>query len=363
MRLLSLSQLNYRNLRTPQLEFSAGINALIGANAAGKSNVLEAITLACSGDLSATPIQQLLNHQASEAFVRLRLEHSDGHSTISVGLTTGRKRLQLDGQTVRALDIARVAAAVRISPEDADLVHGAPARRRHYLDSLLSRLSMRYALLLREYLRVLEQRNALLKQASSDASSAIWDTKFLELANAIHDLRRRALLRIDALAQASYRDIAGGDKTLQVRLLNHDQDITQALQQSKAQERLRGMTLVGPHREDVLLELAGRSVQAFGSRGEARTTALALRIAEYQLLLERHGEAPLLLIDDVNAELDSQRRHYLLELAASTPQALVTGTEALPQAQHALNIADGYITNVTASTPTAAEKARNGQQA
>jgi DNA replication and repair protein RecF len=236
----------------------------------------------------------------------------------------------MDGQTVRAFDVAKVAAAVLITPEDTELVHGSPSSRRAFLDSLLSRLSLRYALILREYNRVVEQRNAALKN-HHDPTLEVWTSKFLELGEQISTLRERAMKRIAEIATASYHTIASDHKELGVLLqTNESASLAEALEKTRAEERARGITLIGPHRDELTLTLDGHSVQAYGSRGEARTTSLALRVAEYQLLLEKHGEAPILLLDDFTAELDAKRRAFVLELAANTPQAIVTGTEKPP---------------------------------
>ena len=334
MLLRSLSQLNFRNLVTPRIEFGAGITAVVGQNASGKSNLLDALYLGCTGELPSGKIVESVRIGESEGFVGVKLERDDGISTIEVGLAPGRKVVRLDGQTVRTFELARVAAAVLVTPEDTDLVHGSPSSRRAYLDSLLSKLSLRYALLLREYTRVVEQRNAVLKSHYSDPTLGVWTARFVDLGDEIMKLRERALGRIREIAETTYREIAGDGKMLSVQLASEADEaatLSERLETSRFEERTRGVTVVGPHRDDLTLALDGHSVQAYGSRGEARTVALSLRVAEYRLLLEKHSEAPVLLLDDFTAELDANRRAYLLELAASTPQAVVSGTEKPPQ--------------------------------
>jgi DNA replication and repair protein RecF len=343
--LRELTQLNYRNLLTPKLAFGEGINAVVGPNASGKSNVLEAVYLACSGELPGGRVAEAVRLGEQDGYVSVKLEHQSGTSLIQVGLTPGRKAIRLDGQLIRSFELVKVAAAVLITPEDAGLVHGSPSQRRHYLDALLSKLSLRYALMLREYIRVLEQRNAALKSPHADATLAVWSEKFVDLGQGLQHLRERAVKRIAELAAAAYNEIAADGKVLGVALQSGEgYDLQSALEASRAEERARGATVVGPHRDDLLLGLDGHSLQAYGSRGEARTAALALRVAEYQLLLEKHGEAPVLLIDDFTAELDQSRRRYLLELAAATPQTLVSGTEAPPEFKRCYRIDAGRLT-------------------
>ncbi len=347
MRLLTLSQLNVRNLVTARLGFPAGIVAVVGQNAAGKSNLLEAVYLACTGELAGGKTTETVRLGEEEAYVAAEIEHDEGVSQVEVGLAPGRKQIRIDGQAARAGDVARHVTAVLLTPEDADLIHGSPSGRRAYLDGLLGRLSPRYGALLREYHRVVEQRNALLRLAPSDPSLDVWTDRFLKLGTEIEALRERAVARLEPLAAEVYAEVAGpGAPVLGVALhRSHDKDsLAEALEDAAHEERARGVTPVGPHRDDLHLTLAGHSIQAYGSRGEARTAALALRVAEYRLLSEKHREPPILLIDDFTAELDERRRGYLLRLAASTPQVLVSGTEPPPRFDKLFQVAGGAVT-------------------
>lgn len=349
MRLRSLAQLNARNLRTPRLDFGSGVIAVVGRNAAGKSNLLEAAYLGCTGELPAGRVTDVVRHGEEQGYVAAEIEHDEGVSRVEVGLAPGRKQVRLDGQQARSLDVARVVSAVLLTPEDADLVHGSPSGRRAYLDGLLAKLSARYALLLREYQRVVEQRNALLKSAqgrhgADDPTLPAWTDRFIRLGTEIDALRDRAVARLAPLAADVYRDVAGcGDLAVTLARPREGADLAEALAAAAYEERARGVTPVGPHRDDLAITLDGHDLQTFGSRGEARTAALALRAAEYRLLSEKHGEPPVLLIDDFTAELDAHRRSYLLALTAETPQALVTGTEAPPRYDALFTIEDGEV--------------------
>lgn len=348
-----LTQLNFRNLLTPRVSFSPGLNVVTGPNGSGKSNLLAACYLTMTADLMFSRIADAVRLGEEEAFVSARFSHADGDSLVEVGLGPGRRLVRLDGNVVRAEQLAAVAAAVLITPEDSQLVHGPPAGRRAWLDSLLSRISQRYARLLREYTRVLSQRNALLRQGVHDDSLSIWTDSLGSLGSEIELLRSRALVRLQELSAGSYLRMTEGTtaperRRLTIRLQSEGRaPLPEALKASAGEERARGVTVVGPHRDDLLLELADASVQAYGSRGEARTVALALKTAEYRLLTERHGEEPVLLLDDFSAELDSQRRDWLLKLAASVPQAIATATEAPAglQAKNHLTIEAGTVTH------------------
>jgi DNA replication and repair protein RecF len=328
----SLSQLNFRNLDLADIAFPSGVSVITGANGAGKSNLLLACYLGLTGLMPFGRITDAVRLGETEAFVGARITHADGDSLIEVGLAPGRKNIRLDGQPVRVEELAARSAAVLITPQDADMVHGPPALRRAYLDSLLSRVSPRYARLAREYSKVLEQRNAMLRAGWFDSSLDVWTDRLIELGSVIEEMRERALDRLRELAQAAYLEIAGtavAARQLDLSLRSADRGpLAAALLASMAEERARGTTTVGPHREDLILELGRTSVQAFGSRGEARTVALALKVAEFQLLAAKHGEDPVLLLDDFTAELDPDRRRYLLRLLTDASQAIISGAEA-----------------------------------
>lgn len=343
--LRAVRQYAFRNLRTPELAFGPGVTAVVGPNAAGKSNLLDACYLAASADLPEGRIRDALRWGEEEGFVSGRIERRGGETEVHVGLAAGRKVVRLDGQAARRSDVARVTAAVRITPQDADLVHGGPSQRRGWLDDLLSRLSARYGALLREYAKVLEQRNAGLRAGAPSDLLAVFGDRLAELGDEIGDLRSRAVARAGDLAAGAYADVASGTKRFSLGLVRSqgDRPLAEALAASAAEERARGVTVVGPHRDDLDLGLDGRSVQTYGSRGEARTASLALRVAELRLLEDKHGESPILLLDDFSAELDADRRAYLLDLTGRRPQALVSGTEPPPHADRILRIAAGEV--------------------
>ena len=340
-----LRQYAFRNLTVPEVAFDPGVTAIVGPNAAGKSNLLDACYLAASADLPTGPVRDALRFGEPEGFVAAEIENRHGVVRIHVGLAVGRKALEVDGQKARTADVARVAAAVRITPEDAELIHGGPTGRRGWMDALLTRLSPRYGALTRAYGKVLEQRNAALRHGADGATTAAFGDRLAALGDEMVDLRRRLIARAGELARDAYRDVAGPDKEFSVRYApsQGERALAEALAASEPEERARGVTVVGPHRDDLLTELDARSVQTYGSRGEARTAALALRVAEHRLLHDVHEEPPVLLLDDFSAELDVDRRAFLLDLAENAPQALVTGTEPPPRSARVLRISAGEV--------------------
>lgn len=342
VQLLSLSTLNYRNLAGATLALPAGVVSVWGQNGAGKTNLLEAAYLVLTGLSEAGRLDHLVAQGEREAYVRAELERLDGLSVLEVGLGRGRRVMKVDGVKVRTTDLPR-GSAVWIRPEDSQLVLGAPGERRAYLDALLSRLSLRYAHQLGLYERNLAQRNAALR-AHEHWGMEVWDTKLSELGAQLMGLRRRVAVRLAELTQAAHAQL-GGTKVLELTLFETTTPETflTDLRRRRGEELARGSTVVGPHRDDLALRLGGLGASDFASRGEARTVALALRKAELDLLAERYSEPPVLLIDDFSAELDPGRRAFLLQLAASVPQAIVTGTEVAPGAAYTLHAVEGQF--------------------
>lgn len=343
MRLDSLSTLNYRNLAPCTLQFPAGVTGVFGENGAGKTNLLEAAYLALTGQTDVTRLEQLVQQGETEAYVRADLESAGSLSVQEVGLGRGRRQLKLDGVRVRTGDLPR-GSAVWIRPEDSELVFGSPSGRRAFLDSLLSRISARYAEHLARYERTVSQRNAALR-GGEEWAMHVWDEALVRLGSEIMAVRRRALVRLNELA-AEANAALGSRKPLTLSLTESTTPETYAhdLASRRAEELARGSTVTGPHRDDLVLTLGDFPASEYASRGEGRTVALALRRAELELLAERFGERPVLLIDDFSAELDPGRRAFLLDLAGSVPQAIVTGTDRAPGAALTLRAHSGRFT-------------------
>ena len=343
MILRSLQTLNYRHLEAAKLEFSSGLIAVVGGNAQGKTNLLEAAFVCLTGVLEVSRVETVIRLGEREAFVGAELMREDGITKLEVGLAKGKKLAKVDGVRVKTADLARHASAVLIRPEDADLVHGSPSQRRAFLDALVARMSPRYAQALQLYERTLAQRNAALK--SGGVGLEVWDARFSDLGTEIMRLRRRAVNKLRTLSQAAHSSLAGNSKKLELTLVETArlEDFHVHLNEKRREELARGSSAIGPHRDDLEIKLGNVLALDYASRGEARTIALAMRKAEFDLLSEKFGEAPVLLIDDFTAELDAYRRGFLLKLALSVPQAIVTGTEAPDHADKRFKIENGKL--------------------
>lgn len=347
MRIRSLRQLNYRNLLFPEQHFPAGVIAIAGENGAGKSNLLEALHLATTGELPGGRLADTVTSGETEGFVGIAFASQAGTREVTVGFAAGRRQVRLDNQLVTSAELAKHVTAVLLGPEDSDLVHGAPSGRRRYIDSLLTRISLRYALVMREYQRVLEQRNAILKSSGvHDPTFELWTDRFVQLGSELDEVRTRLLTRLHPLVQTVYQDVSGKGDDVATTLVHKREapDLAEAVLAHRSEEIARRVTVVGPHRDDVLFMLNGYPAATHGSRGEARSIALALKIAELRLLTEKHGEPPVLLIDDFTAELDSNRQQALLAVAAEAEQTFITGTSEAVGANVQYLIADGRLT-------------------
>ncbi len=344
MRLLRLRQKNFRNLSTPLFIPTAGLTTIVGGNAQGKTNLLEAIELALGGELR-NGMTERITFGESEAWVHAEIETQFGNSRLEVRLSREGREHKLNETPASLRELAQLPGAVLLGPDDLELVLGPPEERRRFLDVLLSRFSARYRSILNQYSRALQQRNAVLKSSfrpltprgrggeregkpgSIQASIGIWNHELVKYGSEILSLRRRMLAKLTPLAREAYRELAPGDLSLELSETVGPERFLGVLEDNLQDDLQRGVTSAGPHRDDLTILLSGREAARFGSRGECRSIALALRLAEHRLLWQHYEEAPLLLVDEWNSELDTRRREALLAYAQSLPQAILAGLE------------------------------------
>jgi DNA replication and repair protein RecF len=325
--------------------FGPGPHLIWGPNAAGKTSLLEAMVLLAWGRSHRTSADgELVRWGADLA----RVEGHIGSDVLEVAIvraatgSAGRKRIRVNGLGRRAAGLGARLRVVVFAPEEMLLIAGSPSLRRAVIDQLATAGSPAYADALATYGRTLQQRNGLLRSIREEGATrdelGFWDTAFLDSGAAIVIERRRLLgLLAGPLAEA-HAEIAP-DEAQEARLTlayatnapplpgeSPRDTLARRLAETADKEVWNGSTLIGPHRDDLVFEFAGRDLASFASRGQQRTAILALKLAELDLLTELDGRPPLLLLDDVFSELDPERRSHLVRRIAALPQAFVTTT-------------------------------------
>ena len=334
MYLARLRLRDFRNYARLDADFAPGMQLLLGDNAQGKTNILEAIylmaTLRSFRGVGGAP---MIRHAQKGYFVGGKVV-SQGEHEIKMYWSARERNLTLDGQPVRRLtDYLGVLRVVVFCTEDLQLVKGSARGRRRFLDLLLSQTHRAYLPLRQRYTQALRSRNALLRQSALDeAALESFSNELVKLGEEIIRLRRELAPKLSPLARLAYRRISHEAEELRFDYQpSVKKDFAVQLAQSRQRERVCGWTLVGPHRDDVQLLLNDRSIAQFGSEGQKRTLAIALKMAQAEYLTGIHGSPPILLIDDVMGELDAKRRSGFLPLLERAEQArgqvFLTATE------------------------------------
>ena len=353
MYLKSLHLRSFRNYVDRQIEFTARKTILVGNNAQGKSNLLEAVELLASlKSHRATRDRELVLDSAKAGQVEATVERAYGTSELSIVFRKqGGRTVAVNRETLRRqLDFLGVLNAVQFSSLDLDLVRGAPDARRSWIDGLLIQLEPVYSSILQQYNQVLKQRNALLKKiraARQDNKSSestadyepqlrLWDEQLAAAGSRVTRRRARVLARLAPLAQFWHQRISG-DEQLQVNYLPNvawteddpvkvQQAFLEKIENRRMVEQYQGKTVVGTHRDEIEFTINQTPARYYGSQGQQRTLVLALKLAELKLIEEVVGEPPLLLLDDVLAELDPHRQKQLLEVIGDRFQTIITTT-------------------------------------
>ena len=379
MELRSLSLVNFRNFVALDLKVPSGLVLFVGENAQGKSNLLEAVyMLALSKSYRSFADREVVSWQAAReggvTLVSGTVHRRDDQLDITVGLEYDlltpsdgavRKQIRVNGIPRRASELVGMLNAVLFSAGDLELVYGPPSVRRRYLDVMLCQVSRPYLRALQRYQHVLTQRNSLLRGIREGRASAteleFWDQSLCAEGSYILNARHEALASFGGHVSEMYRRLMGIDQDLTVDYVDtaplsgsagqeglHEK-FAQALASSRDQERALAQTVVGPHRDDLRLAVAGVELARSASRGQARLAALAMRLAEGVFLGQQRGEPPVLLLDDVFSELDERRRALVMEEAYSYPQVLVTTVSAdllaggCRRPSHQFRVVDGSV--------------------
>lgn len=381
MHIKHLSLYNFRNYREIELALESGVNLFVGRNGQGKTNLVEAIFYAATlGSHRVSGYLPLIRHEESSALIRLLAGFEDRENLLELELNTvGNNRTRINrSETPRARDALGMVTAVIFSPEDLDVVKRDPAQRRNFIDNLLVQLTPRLAGVMSDYERVLKQRNTLLKTSKGLASNspgletlAAWDESLVKLGAEIITHRMQLLDRLAEPLLSAYQSIADEKNNPSIRyrcsllanpLLDIDSQgsatylslsskseieilFSERILSAKTKELERGISLVGPHRDDLVLYLGDYPAKGFISHGETWSYALALKLASADLLRkESRAGDPVLILDDVFAELDANRRARLADLALAYEQVIITAAVA-EDVPKSLNARQVIVTN------------------
>lgn len=381
MRVTHLSLTDFRNYRSAEVPFAAGANLFVGRNGQGKTNLVESLGyLSTLGSHRVSSDQAMIRKGADSAIVRARIEHDGRELLVEVQLNrSSPNRAQVNRGAIKPRELPRYFSSVLFAPEDLALVRGEPGIRRRFLDQLLIQRSPRFSAIISDYERVLKQRNTLLKSARASrikpdqlGTLDIWDERLVALGTELIDARLDLVARLSEPVVAAYRSVAGDDHhprllpqlTIRGAHVDDDEDDADdsvtistgdtadvfrgALAAVRPKELERGLTLVGPHRDDVLFELNGLPAKGYASHGESWSFALALKLASADLLRQESSTGdPVLILDDVFAELDQARRRMLATAVAGYEQVLITAAvlDDVPEAlaAHTVRIEAGTI--------------------
>ena len=353
MYLKKLHLRSFRNYVDRQVEFTGRKTILVGDNAQGKSNLLEAVELLASlKSHRTTRDRELVLDTATAGQIEAVVERTHSTNELSIIFRKqGRRTVAVNRENLRRqLDFLGILNAVQFSSLDLDLVRGAPDSRRSWLDGLLIQLEPVYSSILQQYNQVLRQRNALLKKIRAvrqdeslgtvenfEPQLRLWDEQLASAGSRVTRRRARVIARLAPIAQAWHKRISSQTEQLEINYLpnvewieDNPETVQQAflnkINERRIVEQYQGKTVVGTHRDEIEFTINQTPARYYGSQGQQRTLVLALKLAELKLIEEVVGEPPLLLLDDVLAELDPNRQKQLLEVIGDRFQTIITTT-------------------------------------
>lgn len=369
----SIDLSNFRNIRRASLEFSGTFNFVYGKNAQGKTNLLEAIHLFSLGRSFRTRrSEEMVMFSEEYFFLRIRGVSDSGVSfTIDMGFEKcGGFRVTQDGRKLSGLsEIIGVIPSVIFTPQDVELASGPPAGRRLYIDYTAAQISPAFLSDLKEYRKVLRQRNTLLRSMMIEGrkghDAGAWDEMLIEKGAAVVRGRREVLERIDKAAWEIFHRIRPGGERLGLSYVcSFDQgeggtegELKESLGRCAEKERRKGYTLTGPHYDDMRIKLGDNELRRYGSQGQRRLAAIVLKMAQAVVIMERRAERPVVLLDDIFSELDDETAGKVRELLSDRYQSFITSPRDgdFPQDQK-----DALMMRVEEGVFTAFRKARKG---
>lgn len=340
----NLNITSFRNFDSCQLQFGDDINVLYGKNGSGKTNILEAVFVLLLGRSPRGAADQVMLKNSAD-FYRVQGDiniEDKSHEFAIAYQKGGRKKITIDKVTSRTSDLFEKCGAVSAAPEDVELLAGPPARRRDFINIYLSQASGRYIADMSDYQKVLAQKNAFLKQGNNHSETP-YDDLLIKYGSIIMLARNHFLKTISATATDYYKKIAGG-QTFSINYkpsvsfdLNQDKSeiienaFREKLDRYKEKEKILQTALVGPHRDDIEFCIGDLPARTHGSQGELRTAAISLKLAVFDYLKKIRKETPILLLDEIFAELDDNRKEILVELFGQFGQLFLTTASQIPE--------------------------------
>lgn len=350
MILKSLKLTNYRSYSEFYEEFDKQKIIIIGQNAQGKSNILEAINLiATSSSLRANKDSDLIKFSNEFAIMFANIKKVDEDLEIALQInSSGRRRLKINGVSKKApqADLIGNFFSVLFSSDDLYLIKGSPSSRRDWIDSLLTQVEPRYNPLIKNYQKATTQKNALLKQAKESGMPTnkliplldVWNDQIITLGSEIIFIRLNLLSDLEPIAKEFQNNISSGNEILDLKYissigadLTRDKDIlknlfAEKIKTSFSEEYARGQSVLGPHRDDITFFINEKEAKSFASQGQQRSIVLSIKLSELKVIEKKKNEIPVLLLDDVFAELDESRQDFLLHNLSPEIQTFITTT-------------------------------------
>jgi DNA replication and repair protein RecF len=337
--------IDYRNYKNAVLKFNKPIVVILGMNGQGKSNILEAICfLTTKTSFRARQLKEMIRWEKDQSILRGSLRSENRVDEIEVVIEEGGAQVLRNKVKEKEWKIQREFSTVVFTPDDLQTVKGSPQKRRQYIDGVITKIKPTFVFTLINYNKVLQQKNALLKKTARSEEIEVWNDKLAELGARIIIEREVAARLISEKAEKEYKELLEEKerKSLEVAYLStvkgRDREeiregLIRELKRREGEERERGVTLVGPHRDDLKIAINGREARLYASQGEERSIVLALKLAEMELLREEKREEPVVLFDDVLSELDEQVKNKLMSKINGRSQVFITAAsrECVPK--------------------------------
>lgn len=354
----SFTAKNFRNIESSKIFFDKGINVLLGKNAQGKTNAVEGIYVFARGRSFRHGDDKDLVRMGEDGFyISIEYESKDGEGTLEYSFFGRERRRKKNGYRVRSAgEMIGSFKAVLFCPDDLDLVKGGPDMRREFLNVAISQCYPSYISVYSNYKKALENRNALLKNASKglyfDENELLaWSELLAEYASYIYLQRKEYIKKLEVYAKGFMNDISGGNESLEMK---YQTDIPEELSERDAvreeyrkifsesimRERFAGTTLFGPHREDIVISINGMDSRSYASQGQQRSIVLALKMAEGEVSREIFSEYPVFLFDDVLSELDEKRQSFVLS-GIKDKQIIITSCEEIKAGGRVIKVDGG----------------------